>query len=279
MYTPPTKTPFVSKRSLVSLAPNMMTLLNLCLGLSAVRFAFSENWKIAAAACVAAAACDGIDGRLARLMRVTSNFGGQLDSLADAIAFGVAPALVVYLWSAQQLGDLGWVAALIFASCCVLRLARFNATSEEDLSAEATPSPARQHRFFVGLPAPAGAGLVVLPMILSFFSNMSLLHNPFLTTINLIFVGLLMISRIPTYSLKSLSFPRRRRKLALLLMLVMSACLLSAPWKTLSALGVLYVLSIPFAWTAQQRLQKRSATEKKGGNPKIRRNSLRQNQP
>ncbi len=227
--------------SLNRLVPNAITLLSLCAGLTAVRFALMERWEIAVGAVVVAMILDALDGRIARMMRATSEFGAQLDSLCDVINFGVVPALITYLWAMQDLKGFGWAVALLFAICCALRLARFNTgLADED-------PPPWANKFFTGVPAPGAAGLALLPMAISFNVGDEVFRSPILVTLTLLVVALLMVSRIPTYSSKRIKIDRSHAVWVLLAVGALGAFLFSTPWITLSVLGLLYFISIPVA--------------------------------
>src|ERR1700680_1719884 len=182
------------------MVPNVLTLLALCAGMTAIRFAVNGELQYAVFAIIAAGIFDGLDGRLARLLQATSQFGAELDSLADFVSFGVAPAAVLYLWTMATLHSIGWAIVLFFAVCCALRLARFNT----QLAAE--PAPWAAH-FFRGAPAPAGAGLVMLPMFIGFEWGDWVARSPYLNAVWISGVALLMVSTVPTVSLKRIRIP------------------------------------------------------------------------
>ena len=189
--------------SINRLIPNALTLMGLCAGMTAIRWALEERWEVAVAAVVVAMVIDGLDGPVARLMQATSEFGAQLDSLADFVNFGVTPAIIVYLWAMQDLRGLAWALALVYAMCCALRLARFNAALSQD------NTPSWSSKFFVGVPAPAGAGLMLLPMVLSFELGEEIFRSQLLNGVVFIGVAALMVSQIPTYSSKRIKVPLR----------------------------------------------------------------------
>ena len=230
-----------------SLIPNILTVLALCAGMSAIRFAMQERWELAVAAIVVAGILDGLDGRMARLLRGATKFGAELDSLSDFIAFGVAPALVVYMWSTEALGGVGWVAGLAYSTCCALRLARFNTALEDP------DRPAWVNLFFSGMAAPAGASMALLPLIVSFQIGDGFLREPALMALWLLAVAFMMISRIPTYSFKRVRVKREMVLPVLVVVGIVAAVLASYPWFVLSILGVLYLGSIPFSYRAQKR--------------------------
>jgi CDP-diacylglycerol---serine O-phosphatidyltransferase len=233
--------------------PNMITLLAMCAGLTAIRYGLGAQWDKAVLAIVLAIILDGVDGRVARMLKGTSKFGAELDSLADAINFGVVPAMLVYLWAMQDAGRLGWAVCLLHAVCCVLRLARFNTMmGQPDL-------PPWAHSYFTGVPAPAGAGIAILPLILSLETQRGVLDNPYLVGAFLVVSASLMVSRVPTYSLKNI---RIKPQFVLYLMLfvgVLAAFLVTDPWLTLSGIGFIYLASIPVSVITYRRLEKRDA--------------------
>lgn len=231
------------------LIPNAITVGALCAGLSGVRFAIDARWEMAVAAIVVAAILDGLDGRMARLLNGTSKFGAELDSLADFVSFGAAPALIVYLWVLNGWGGVGWVIALGFAVCCALRLARFN-------TALADPNPPRwAGHFFTGVPAPAGAGLALLPMMLHFEVGPGWVDKPLVGALTLAVVAFLMVSRLPTFSGKKVHIPRGWMVPTLVMVGLFFAILASAPWATLLALGVAYLAAIPVSIVLQGRMR------------------------
>ncbi|MSP49349.1 MAG: phosphatidylcholine/phosphatidylserine synthase [Alphaproteobacteria bacterium] len=236
--------------SLNHLLPNVLTVLALCSGLTAVRFAHLEQWQAAVAAIVVAAVLDGLDGRLARLLGGGSKFGAELDSLSDFLSFGAAPAVVVYTWSSHELGGIGWAAALFLAVCCALRLARFNTALEDP------DKPAFAYNYFVGVPAPAGGGLALLPMMISFEWTAGPFREPVLTSLWLVVIGLLMVSRFPTFAFKKVKVPHAYVLPTLVGAGLFTAALFSAPWLTLIVLGVIYLAMFPLSYRSFRRLTK-----------------------
>lgn len=232
------------------LLPNMVTLLALCSGLTAVRMAIEHRLELALAAIVFAAILDGVDGRLARALKGTSRFGAELDSLADFVNFGCAPALILYLWGLDEAGSIGWIAALIFAICAALRLARFNVMLDDP------DRPAFAADFFTGVPAPAGALTVLLPVYLDL---LGMPHGALSAPLALVFclaIGVLMISKVPAWSGKTLG-KRVRRDMVLplfVLFAVFAGLLASYPWLVLSAGSVLYLAMLPFSALRYRRL-------------------------
>ena len=230
------------------LIPNAITALALCFGLTGVRFAIGAEWEKALAAIIVAGILDGMDGRIARLLRADSKFGAELDSLSDNIAFGTAPALILFLWSLQQAPRFGWTAALALAVCCALRLARFNARID------AGEQPHKSAGFNTGVPAPAGAGLAFVPIFLWLVSGQPLFQRWPLVMGWTLFIAALMISSLPTYSWTSIRIRREWRLFALAGIALFGAALLTAPWITLLALAVLYLAMIPEAMASSQRV-------------------------
>jgi CDP-diacylglycerol--serine O-phosphatidyltransferase len=239
--------------SLNRLIPNILTLLALCAGMTAIRLALNGKFESAATAIIIAGVLDGIDGRIARLLKGTSPFGAQLDSLSDFVSFGVAPAVVLYTWTMQSLQSLGWVVVLLFGVCCALRLARFNT----QLGAELPPYA---YNFFTGVPAPAGAGLVLIPMIFSFEFGAALARSPYVNGVVLAGVAALMVSRVPTFSFKRFRVPGHWVLPVLLIVGALAAFLTTEPWGTLLVIGALYIASIPLSIRSYRRLR-RSAEE------------------
>jgi CDP-diacylglycerol--serine O-phosphatidyltransferase len=233
--------------------PNMITLLAICAGLTAIRYGLGQQWDKAVLAIVLAIILDGVDGRVARLLRGTSKFGEELDSLADAINFGVVPAMLVYLWAMQDAGRVGWALCLLHAVCCVLRLARFNTMlGQPDL-------PPWAHSYFTGVPAPAGAGIAVLPLILSLETGRDVLDSPILVGCFLITSASLMVSRVPTFSLKNIRVAPQYVLFMMLGVGLLAAFLVTDPWLTLSAIGFIYLGSIPVSYVAYRRNVKAAA--------------------
>lgn len=235
-----------SKRSeirLFYLLPNLLTVAAICAGLTAIRFGYQGNFERAVMLVLAACVLDGLDGRLARLMNRETAVGAELDSLADFLNFGVAPVLLLHSWALQDWRGEGWIAVLIYAICCVLRLARFNVVSRSE-----TASAAKD--FFVGVPSPAGAILVLLPMVISFALTEMPPAPPAVVAFHICLVGLLMISPIRTYSFKGATIDRGMAKYALLGAVILLASLLTYLWATLAVLTVAYVLYLVWAFRA-----------------------------
>ncbi len=228
--------------SIQSLIPNMLTVVGLCFGLTSIRFALQELWELAVACILVAGIIDGLDGRVARILKASTKFGAHLDSLCDFICFGVAPATVLYLWVLYQGGGAGWGVVLLFSVCMALRLARFN-VSEGD-----PDRPVWATRYFVGMPAPAASGITMLPMILCFVFETEILRHPLLVGAETVGVALLMVSRIPMYSGRSVRKVRHEHVLPMLLLVgILIAATLAYPWQAFAILGIGYLGSIPFS--------------------------------
>ena len=235
------------------LLPNIVTVLALCAGLTAIRFGFQARWELAVMAIVLAAIFDALDGRLARLVGGSTKFGAELDSLSDFVSFGVAPAVLLYFWTLQHARGVGWALALLFAVCAALRLARFNT------KLGVSDMPAWAYNYFTGVPAPGAAGLVLLPMILSFQFGGTFLVNPVLNAGVIVTVAFLMISRIPTYSFKQFGVPHKLVLPVLLLVGLMAAFLVTSPWATVTVVGIAYIVSLPFSVRSFRALQREAA--------------------
>ena len=241
-----------------TLAPNLVTLLALCAGLTAIRLAFENRYGLALAAIVFAAILDGIDGRLARLLKGTSRFGAELDSLSDFVNFGVAPALILYFWGLHDLKSGGWIAAMVFAICAGLRLARFNVMIDDP------DRPAWASNFFVGVPAPAGAIIVLLPIYAVF---LGVPRSPFLTWLTLAYtltVACLMVSRLPVFSGKRIGqrVPPEMVGPLVVVMVLAVALLIAYPWVLLTAGTLAYLVSLPFGWLSYRGYEQRSRESK-----------------
>jgi CDP-diacylglycerol--serine O-phosphatidyltransferase len=233
--------------------PNMFTILGLCAGMTGMRFAFDGRWQLAVAFIIAAAVFDGLDGRSARLLKMTSKLGEQLDSLADFISFGVAPAVIVYLWVLNEVRGLGWAIALVFATCSALRLARFNA------ELEAPERPAWALHYFTGVPAPAAAGLAVLPMMATFVVGGDIARYWLLSAVVMLTVAVLMVSRVPTFSVKRLKIKPSLVIPALVLGVFVAVLLITEVWLMLTLIGIAYLVSIPVSWVMAKRMEGEAA--------------------
>jgi CDP-diacylglycerol--serine O-phosphatidyltransferase len=247
--------------TLRAVLPNAITAAALCSGLTGIRFAISaasgqnDDWQKALLAIVFAGVLDGIDGRIARLLKAQSRFGAELDSLADSLSFGMAPALVLFLWSLQELPRFGWFASLAFAICCALRLARFNARIDED------DQPHKSAGFLTGVPAPVGAGLAFLPMYLWIVTGEPVFRNPWLVAGWVAAMAFLMISNIATMSWKSIR-PRRSIRLeAIALVGLVFAALLTEPFWTLAGICVVYLALMPLGIAKYAKVRRLRAGE------------------
>src|SRR5271165_313510 len=241
-----------------TLAPNLVTLLALCAGLTGIRLAFENRYGLALAAIVFAAILDGIDGRLARLLKGTSRFGAELDSLSDFVNFGVAPALILYFWDLHELKSAGWIAAMVFAICAGLRLARFNVMIDDP------DRPAWASNFFVGVPAPAGAITVLLPIYLAFLGVPRSGLLTWLTLIYTLVIASLMVSRLPVFSGKRIGqrVPPEMVGPLVVVMVLAVALLISYPWVVLTAATLAYLVSLPFGWLSYRGYEQRARESK-----------------
>lgn len=238
-----------------SIPPNAVTALALCAGLTGVRFAIAENWGWALGCVIIAGVLDGMDGRIARLLRANSRFGAELDSLSDVTAFGVAPSFILFLWSLQYAPRFGWVAALALAVCCALRLARFNSRMDAD------DQPHKSAGFLTGIPAPVGAGLAFVPVYLWLITGNDQFRAWYVTMPWTLFVAVLLISSIATFSWGSMRLRRSWRLLALAGVGLLVAALITEPWLTLLGISVVYLALIPFSIAAYGRVRRRRATQ------------------
>ena len=247
----------ISGQSFNRMLPSLLTLVGLCVGLSAIRLALDGKFGGAVIAIAVSGAIDGLDGRLARLLKATSRFGAEIDSLADFLCFGVAPALVIYLWSLEDWGGIGFLPPLIFACAMALRLARFNA------ALDMAPRAAFAYNFFTGVPAPAGAGLALFPLFVGLEADQ--LHlvwlrgvagYPLFTGGVLIAVGLLCVSTIPVWSFKNFKIPSEGILPLLLGVVVFAAILLADPYAGFALLGVVYIVMLPFSRLSFRRLSR-----------------------
>jgi CDP-diacylglycerol--serine O-phosphatidyltransferase len=259
----PRRRPRLQGLSFNRLLPNILTMLGLCAGMTAVRFALDDRWEPAVTLIVVAAFIDALDGRLARLLQATSRFGAEFDSLSDFLCFGVAPAFILYLWTLHEARGFGFMPCLLFAACMALRLARFNAAIDAPAQPGAVPRPPG---FFTGVPAPAGAGLALFPI----FAALTLqgwgltgladaLRHPLFSAILLVGVAGLLVSTLPTWSFKNVKVPRQAVLPLLLGAAAYAALLVAEPWAALAAAGVVYVGMIPFSLRSYRRLTTEAA--------------------
>lgn len=238
--------------SMRAFVPNAITAAALCSGLTGIRFAIGGDYERAVQAVILAGLLDGIDGRAARMLKAQTRFGAELDSLADSISFGVAPALVVYLWTLHQIPSLGWIAALAFAICCVLRLARFN--SRMDM----LDQPHKAAGFLTGVPAPLGAGLGFLPLYLWIASGQPIFANPILVGVWMVLMAFLMISNLPTLSWSRMRPPPSLRLGVMAVVGLTVAALLVEPWWTLAVITIVYLALIPIGLSAYLKVRRQA---------------------
>jgi len=254
------------------LIPNLLTMMGLCAGLVAIRFGIEGRFAQAAAFIVAAGVIDGLDGRIARLLKGTSRFGAEFDSLSDFLCFGVAPGLILYLWTLQNAGPIGFIPCTMFAVCSALRLARFNAASIAEPGAIPEVKPAYAYNFFTGVPAPAGAGLALLPLLAAlafaewgWMGLADAMRHPLFSAVMLFLVGGLMVSTVPSWSFKNFKVPSQVVLPLLLGTGAYIAFLVTEPWAALSLavlvyFGMLYFSARSYARLKRQAEQLREAT-------------------
>ena len=238
MEQPDKNIKLVSKKNTRVILPNILTLIGVCIGLSSIKFAFDGKFELSIIAVIIAGIIDGLDGRIARLIKGTSKVGKELDSLTDVISFGVAPAFIMYFWALSEIGRLGWLISLIYVVCVALRLARFNVSSEAESS--------WRDNFFEGIPSPAGGILVLMPLVLS-FSEFKYLNENYKLVVPIFFIiiSILLISKIPTYSLKKIAVPRRTSIFLLFSIILYFGLILVYTFNTIIISGIIYLLMIP----------------------------------
>jgi len=237
-----------------AVVPNAITAAALCIGLTGIRFAIGGDFDRAILAVIVAGCLDGIDGRIARLLKAQSRFGAELDSLADSLSFGVAPALILFLWSLQDLPRLGWFAALALALCCMLRLARFNAQIDVE------DQPHKSAGFLTGIPAPVGAGVAFLPLYLYMATGEVIFRDPLLVGPWVVLIAFLMISNLATMSWTSLKPSRSIRIEVIALVGLLAAFLFLEPWWTLAVITIGYLALLPVGWVRYARVKRQRAT-------------------
>lgn len=254
----PRARPRFKGQSFNRMLPNLLTLIGLCVGLTAIRFALEGRFGSAALAITVAGAIDGLDGRLARLLKATSRFGAEFDSLSDFLCFGVAPGFVLYMWSLQKWGAYGYAPCLMFAVCMALRLARFNAAIDD-----APAAPAYAHNFFTGVPAPAGAGLALFPLFLGLEARaidapwlLRIAESPLLCAFVLVGTAVLSVSTLPVWSFKNFKLPTNYILPLLLGTSLYVAVLIADPWAALAGAGVIYLAMLPFSLRSFRRLKR-----------------------
>jgi CDP-diacylglycerol--serine O-phosphatidyltransferase len=240
------------KKNVRMILPNMLTLIGVCIGLTSIRFSFNGQFDLAIIAIIFAALIDGLDGRIARLIKGTSKVGKELDSLTDMISFGVAPAFIMYFWTLSSLGRLGWLICLIYVICVALRLARFNINSNQEAS--------WRDNFFEGVPSPAGGILVLTPLVIS-MTNFDLvkIDNNIIVPIFFIVTSLLLISKFPTYSFKKIVIQRQTTIFLLFGIVLFFGFILIYPFIAISISAILYLLMLPISYFHYNKLKKQNA--------------------
>ncbi len=240
------------KKNVRMILPNMLTLIGVCIGLTSIRFSFNGQFDLAIIAIIFAALIDGLDGRIARLIKGTSKVGKELDSLTDMISFGVAPAFIMYFWTLSSLGRLGWLICLIYVICVALRLARFNINSNQE--------PSWRDNFFEGVPSPAGGILVLTPLVIS-MTNFDLVKfdNNTIVPIFFIVTSLLLISKFPTYSFKKIVIQRQTTIFLLFGIVLFFGFILIYPFIAISISAILYLLMLPISYFHYNKLKKQNA--------------------
>ena len=244
----------VSDKKARMILPNAITLINVCIGLSSIKFALDSKFELSIIAIFFAAICDALDGRVARLLKGTSLVGKELDSLADVISFGVAPAFIMYFWSLENLGKFGWLLSMLYVVCVALRLARFNVNIDTE--------PSWKDNYFEGLPSPAGAILVLLPLVfsLSEIDKLEINYNIIVPTFFII-ISFLMISKVPTFSFKKIAIPRKMAIFVLFGIVLFFGLLLIYTFKILVLGAMIYILLIPISYFSYQRIYKIKALD------------------
>ena len=244
----------VSDKKARMILPNILTLIGVCIGLSSIKFALDAKFELAIIAIIFAGLIDGLDGRIARLIKGTSKVGKELDSLTDVISFGVAPSFIMYFWSLNNLGKFGWLLCLIYVVCVALRLARFNVNSNEE--------PSWKDNFFEGVPSPAGGILVLMPLILSLSEfNFFTINYNILVPVFFISVSFLLISKLPTYSLKKIIIPRSTTVFLLFSIVLFFGLLLIYPFKVIFLSGFIYLGLIPISFLHYRKINKQKSVD------------------
>ena len=243
------------KKNARMILPNMLTLIGVCIGLTSIRFALDEKFELAIIAIIFAALIDGLDGRIARLIKGTSKVGKELDSLTDMISFGVAPAFIMYFWKLNTLGRFGWLLCLVYVICVALRLARFNINSNQE--------PSWRDNFFEGVPSPAGGILVLTPLIISLSGfNLFQLNYELIVPTFFILTSLLLISKFPTYSFKKIVIPRRTTIFLLFGIVLFFGLLLIYTFNVIAVSAVIYVFLLPISFFHFQKIKKQHENDK-----------------
>ena len=243
------------KKSARVILPNMLTLIGVCIGLSSIRFALDEKFEFAIIAIIFAALIDGLDGRIARLIKGTSKVGKELDSLTDVISFGVAPAFIMYFWKLNELGRFGWLLCLVYVICVALRLARFNVNSSQE--------PSWKDNFFEGVPSPAGGILVLTPLIISLtgFDYFELDYNLIVPTFFVV-ISFLLISKFPSYSFKKIVIPRRTTIFLLFGIVLFFGLLLVYTFNVIAISSVIYLFLLPISFLHYQKIKKKHENDR-----------------
>ena len=243
------------KKSARVILPNMLTLIGVCIGLSSIRFALDEKFEFAIVAIIFAALIDGLDGRIARLIKGTSKVGKELDSLTDVISFGVAPAFIMYFWKLNELGRFGWLLCLVYVICVALRLARFNVNSSQE--------PSWKDNFFEGVPSPAGGILVLTPLIISLtgFNYFELNYN-LIVPIFFVVISILLISKFPSYSFKKIVIPRRTTIFLLFGIVLFFGLLLVYTFNVIAISSVIYLFLLPLSFIHYQKIKKKHENDR-----------------
>ncbi len=242
--------------SIRAIAPSVVTLLAFCAGLSAIRFGLAGKWELCCAATVAAGVLDGLDGTVARLLKASSKFGAELDSLSDISVFGICPAIILYIWALEDFSRFGWAAVLVYAIACILRLARFNARLDDE------DEPQRQLGYNTGIPAPMGAGLMISPIAIDFtFMPGVIQAQPAYLSVYILVISMLMVSAIPTISLKAVRVSRQWFVLLMLAIGILITSLVVFTWETLLAIAFVFLLTMPVTWIHYRRKKAAMAQE------------------
>jgi len=261
MEQPKNNFKIVSDKKARMLLPNALTLINVCIGLSSIKFALDEKFELSIIAIIFAAIFDTLDGRVARMLKGTSLVGKELDSLADLISFGVAPAFIMYFWSLNNLGKFGWLLTMIFVVCVALRLARFNVSSNSE--------PSWKDNYFEGVPSPAGGILVLMPLILSLSEiNLIKINYDIVVPTFFILISFLLISKIPTFAFKKISIPRRMTIFALFGVVLFFGLLLIYTFKVLLISALIYLILIPIGFFHYQKIKKKNNYDDLNNNEK-----------
>ena len=250
------KNPFnlVSSKKSRFILPNLLTIIGVCLGISSIKFALDENYSLAVIFIVFASILDALDGRIARLIKGTTEFGKELDSLTDFVSFGIAPAFILYFWELKNYGKIGWALTLIFSVCCVLRLARFNLTKiSEDAEWKLN--------YFEGVPSPAGAGLALLPLVYELSEIKLNIDIKGMTPFFVVIVALLLISKIPTFSLKKIKVSSQLSIFLLFGIVVVFISLIFFTFESLLIIGAAYLITIPLSYLSYKKTSKKISSQ------------------